>query len=91
MGLMESVVEGAFDVLEPVANFLVGYPPPPADAHDYIPKTYPLTSPFWNEADRWRRDPFYRRGILGAPFTMQFRDAPLSAVVKFLEASFFGQ
>lgn len=91
MGLMESVVDNTFDVLEPIANLLMGHTPPAVAAYGYIPKSYPLTCPFWNEAERWLGDPFYRRGILGAPFTLQFRAAPLFAVVRFLQASFFGQ
>ncbi|MEK7516676.1 MAG: hypothetical protein AAB562_03710 [Patescibacteria group bacterium] len=86
---MESVIEGAFGVLAPVVNLLAGHPPP-VDAHGYIPKTYPLTSPFGDENVRWCCDPFYRRGLLGALFTSQFRKDPLGVLSRFLQAHLFG-
>jgi len=70
-------------------TLLLGRPEP---TNRGMPKDpYPLTNPFWHERDRWRRDPFYRDGLLRAPFTSQFREDPLGTTSRFLQSCLFGR
>lgn len=67
-----------------LAALLLGRPEP---TNCGMPKkTYPLTSPFYHKRDRWHRDPFYRKGIVGGWFTRQFLAAPLGTIGRFLLA-----
>lgn len=88
MGLMERTTEGAIVALEAAVNFFIGRPPPAEVGR--LPKSNPIPHPFYNERDQWYRDPFYREGLLLAPFAPQFRKDPFGTISRSLQAHLFG-